>query len=207
MKKLRLGVIGAGSYTIMSHLPNLQKWSDKIDFTAVSRLEEAPLERIKDRFGFARATTEWREVLEAHPDLVIVGSPARFHHEQVKAALEAGAHVMCEKPFTIEPRDAWDLDATAKALDRHLVLSLGRNYLAVVLQAKKLMTDDGGIGDVEQMTVHMASVHRELLRGDTGVHPSSAPDSSPNTATWTDPEISGGGYGQGQLSHLLGVAL
>ena len=45
----------------------------------------------------------------------MVGSPPGYHYEQAKAALEAGAHVMCEKPFTIDPADAWDLDADGPA--------------------------------------------------------------------------------------------
>jgi hypothetical protein len=63
-----------------------------------------------------------------------------------------------------------------------------------------------GIGDLEQMTVHMSSATRELLTN-TGGYPDADPITTPEQATWTDPARSGGGYGQAQLSHALGLAL
>ena len=117
MAKLRVGVIGAGSWAVSSHLPNLVRRRDagEIELTIVNRRNADILERIKENYGFEQATTDWQEVIAAEPDVVIVASPPRLHHAQAKAALEAGAQVMCEKPFTIEPADAWDLEATVDA--------------------------------------------------------------------------------------------
>jgi predicted dehydrogenase len=52
----------------------------------------------------------------------------------------------------------------------------------------------------------MSSTTRELL-SNTGAYPSASPESVPEAATWTDAQISGGGYGQAQLTHALGLAL
>jgi predicted dehydrogenase len=54
--------------------------------------------------------------------------------------------------------------------------------------------------------IHMQSVTRELL-SNTGAYPDAAPDSVPEPETWTNPALSGGGYGQAQLCHALGFAL
>lgn len=51
----------------------------------------------------------------------------------------------------------------------------------------------------------MASQTRELL-SNTGSYPDASPDQIPEPSTWTDPRISGGGYGQAQLTHALGLA-
>ena len=206
MAKLRLGVIGAGSWTVSSHLPNLVARGDEVEFTIVNRRNPDLLGRIKDRFGFLKATTDWRDVLAEKPDIVVVGSPPGYHWEQAKAALEAGAHVMCEKPFTIRPAHAWDLAETAKRTGRELVVAYGWNYRPMVIQAHRMMHEDGGIGEIEQMTVHMDSVTRELL-SETGAYPDAAPEYVPQPDTWSRPETSGGGYGQAQLTHALGVAL
>ena len=48
----------------------------------------------------------------------------RCHYEHAKAALEAGASVLIEKPVTIRPGDAWDLVATAERVDRHLAVCI-----------------------------------------------------------------------------------
>ena len=140
------------------------------------------------------------------PDIVVVGSPPGYHWEQSKAALEAGAQVMCEKPFTIDPADAWDLDATPRRTGNNLILAYGWNYRPMVIQAHRMMHEDGGIGEIEHVALHMDSVTRELL-SETGAYPDAAPEYVPQPDTWSRPETSGGGYGQAQLTHLLGVSL
>lgn len=206
MAKLRLGVIGAGSWAVASHLPNLERHADVVEFVAVSRLGREPLERIRERFGFQIASEDYHDVINAGIDICVVSSPSGFHYEHAKAALEAGAHVLVEKPVTIEPRQAWDLVETAKRLSRHVVVSFGWNYKPMVREAKNLMMAGGGIGKIEQVVITMSSQTRELL-SNTGVYPDAAPESLPEQATWTDPRLSGGGYGQAQLSHALGLAL
>lgn len=206
MAKLRLGVIGAGSWTVSSHLPNLVARSDEVEFVIVNRRNPELLGRIKDRFGFHKASTDWRDVLAEKPDIVVVGSPPGYHWEQAKAALEAGAHVLCEKPFTLDPIHAWDLAATAKRVGRELVVAYGWNYRPMVIQAHRMMHDDGGIGEIEQVSIHMDSVTRELL-SETGAYPDADPEYVPQADTWSRPETSGGGYAQAQLTHALGVAL
>jgi predicted dehydrogenase len=113
---------------------------------------------------------------------------------------------MCEKPFTIAPGDAWDLDSTAARTSRALILAYGWNYRPMVIEAHRLLHEDGGVGDIEHVALHMDSVTRELL-SETGAYPDAAPEYIPQPDTWSRPETSGGGYGQAQLTHLLGVSL
>lgn len=206
MAKLRLGVIGAGSWTVASHLPNLARRADAIEFAGVSRLGRPLLEKIRDQYGFRVASEDYRDVIGAGIDICVVASPSALHHEHAKAALEAGAHVLVEKPVTIGPEQAWDLVETARRLDRHVVVSFGWNYFPMVREAKRLMTSGGGIGEVEQITIDMASQTRELL-SNSGAYPGADEGSAPEAGTWTDPALSGGGYAQAQLTHALGLAL
>ncbi len=208
MAKLRLGVIGAGSWAIASHLPNIARRRDDVEFVAVSRLGSAPLARVRDQFGLAVASEDYRDVLRAGIDICVVSSPARLHYEHAKAALEAGAHVLVEKPMTIDSQQAWDLVRTATRLGRHGVVAFGWNYKPMIRRAKRLMDTGagGGIGEIEHIAIHMASSTRDLLLNE-GVYPDAAPEMVPDAVTWTDPAFSGGGYGQAQLSHALGLAL
>lgn len=203
--RVRVGVIGAGSWAASNHIPVLQA-RDDVELVVAVRKGWDALEMLKDRFGFEHITEDYREALEHDLDAVVVGSPSVFHHEHAKAAMEAGANVLCEKPVTIDPADAWDLDATAKALGRHLVISFGWHYRPTVIEAKRMMTEDGGVGDIEHILVAMASGTRELLKA-TGAYEGSATDFMPDWDTWTDPAMSGGGYGPAQLSHAMGLAL
>ena len=206
MAKLRVGVIGAGSWTISSHLPNLAKHADLIEFVAVNRLGREQLERIRQQYGFQIASEDYRDVIKAGVDLCVIASPTSLHYEHAKAALEAGAHVLLEKPVTIDPAQAWELTRIAEYYRRHVVIVFGWNYRPMVREAKRLMSGDGGIGTVEQVMIAMSSQTRELL-SNTGVYPDAARDFLPEQATWTDPLVSGGGYAQAQLSHALGLAL
>jgi predicted dehydrogenase len=205
MAKLRLGVIGAGSWAVASHLPELSTRRDEVEFVAVSRKGPELLERIKSQWGFEIASEDYHDVLDAGIDICLVASPTRFHYEHAKAALEAGAHVLVEKPMTIRPADAWDLAHTAERLDRHLLVSFGWNYKPIMREAKKLM-EEQGIGEIEQLMLHMASSTRELLLG-TGAYPAASPETIPESQTWNDPALSGGGFAQAQLTHALGIAL
>ena len=203
MSKIRVGVIGAGSWTVASHLPNLAKHDD-VEFVAVARKGPELLKKIADEYGFQVASEDYRDVLDAGVDVVIVASPSGFHYEHAGAALAAGAHVMCEKPVTIDPADAWALKEQADAAGKAFVVSFGWNYKPMVQKAKAML-DEQGIGDLEHMTVHMSSVTRELL-SNTGAYPDASPEAVPEAPTWTDPRLSGGGYGQAQLTHALGLA-
>ena len=218
MGKLRLGVIGAGAWSVASHLPRLAHHADVVEFVAVNRRDPVMAESVRSRFGFASAHTDYAGVLDTRPDIVVVASPVRWHHEQAKAALQAGAHVLVEKPFTLHPDEARDLVATAAAVDRHLLIALGWHYRDIVIRAKELMDSDGGVGDVEHVSIVMSSTTREALVGRQPsfsadqtageiVSAEQVPELTPRPETLTDPAISGGGYAQAQLSHALGLGL
>jgi predicted dehydrogenase len=203
-RSLRLAVIGAGSWTVAAHLPALRS-RPEVEFAAVNRLDPGPLAKIKDDWGFQVASEDYREVLAQAPDIVVVASPSGFHHEHAKAALESGAHVLCEKPMTVEPAQAWDLVETAARVGRQLLISFGWSYMPLVRQFVRLL-DEHPIGEPEHLTIHMSSATRELL-SNAGAYPDAAPEAVPEQSTWTDPAVSGGGYAQAQLSHALGLAL
>lgn len=205
MARLRLSVIGAGSWVNASHLPVLAARGD-VDFVGVNRRGVEELEHVRQLWDFQFASPDYQKVLDLEPDIVIVASPTAFHYEHARAALEAGAHVLIEKPFTISSADAWGLVELAERVDRQIVVSLGYNFKPVVVRAAELLNRSGGIGQLESMLVSMSSGTRSLL-GQTGAYPKSSGEFPPDPATWVNAALSGGGYGQAQLPHALGAAL
>src|SRR5436853_1440976 len=137
MAKLRLGVIGAGSWAVASHLPNFAQRRDEVEFVAVARKGPELLQKIKDDFGFETASEDYRDVIDAGIDICLVASPTALHHEHAKAALEAGAHVLVEKPVTIDPREAWDLVETADRKGLHQIRRLGWHLLPLLQDANR----------------------------------------------------------------------
>ena len=205
MARLRAGVIGAGSWAVASHIPNLAQRSEEVELVGVARPDRGLLDWVAGEFGFRMAATDYRDVLEQRLDICIVSSPNRFHYEHARAAMLSGAHVLVEKPFTLDPAEAWDLVETADRLDRHLLLALGWNYKPMVLRAKELVEEGGGFGEVEHIMIDMSSAARDLLAvGAPYEAGSSVATARPET--YMDPTVSGGGYAQAQLSHALGLA-
>lgn len=203
MGKVRVGVIGAGSWVVNTYLPRLVARADEVELVGVCRRDPMVLRRLKDEYGFAVASADYREVLAAGIDACIVASPAGLHYEHAKAAIEAGAHVLCEKPFTIDPGDAWRLVEASRRASREVVVAFGWNFQPIVRDARAELRRRG-IGPLEHATIHMSSSTRALL-SNTGAYPDASTTVLPEPATWTDPALSGGGYAQAQLTHALGL--
>lgn len=171
----------------------------------VARPDHELLDWVAGEFGFRVAATDYREVLDQQLDICIVSSPNRFHYEHARAAMESGCHVLVEKPFTLDPAEAWDLVDTADRLDRHLLLALGWNYKPMIRRAKALVKKGGGFGEVEHIMIDMSSAARELLAAGAPYEAGSSVATA-RPETYMDPTVSGGGYAQAQLSHALGLA-
>ena len=201
--RLRLGVIGAGAWATAAHIPGFLR-RPEVEPWIVNRRDPALLEATRERFGFASATTDWREVIAGRPDIVAITGPGHLRGQQMLAAIEAGIHVLAEKPFTIDPTEAWHVDRLARERGVHVVLCYAWNEMGIVEQARRLIADEDIIGTVEHIDVAMATIVRDLLTvGTTYLGDVDAP--LPRGETWSDPLVSGGGYGQGQLTHALGL--
>ena len=203
--RLRLGVIGAGAWAVAAHIPGFLH-RPEVEPWIVNRRDPAILEVIRDRFGFAHAVTDWREVIAARPDIVALTGPLAMRAEQARAAIEAGIHVLAEKPFTLDPANAWAIDALARERGVHVVLCYAWNEMGIAEQARRLIHGPDAIGRIEHVSVEMATIVRDLLTdGTTYIGDPEVP--LPRGETWSDPRVSGGGYGQGQLTHALGLVM
>ncbi|MBO9192546.1 Gfo/Idh/MocA family oxidoreductase [Rhizobium sp. 16-449-1b] len=96
----RVAIIGCGigrSHIVEGYLPH----PDKFEVAVLCDLNEARLAEVADEFGIAGRTTSFAEVLaDESIDIVDICTPPGIHLEQVVAALQAGKHVICEKPLT-----------------------------------------------------------------------------------------------------------
>ena len=204
-RTLRLGVIGAGAWAVFAHIPGFLR-RPEVEPWIINRRDQEQLTELQARFGFAQATTDWREVIAAKPDIVALTGPVHLRAEQALAALDAGIHILAEKPFTVDPADAWAIERTARERGLHLVLCYAYNEMGMTEAAYRLIHGNDGIGPIETVSVQMSTIVRGLLTvGTTYLGDADVP--LPQLATWSDPSISGGGYGQAQLTHALGLVL
>ncbi len=184
------------------HIPILMERED-VDLVAVCTQKEDALKHLKEELKIDIVSKNEEDVLDQELDAIVVASPPSLHYKHAKMALESGANVLCEKPFTLNPEEAWNLDKLAKQKNKELLIAFGWNYKEFTDEAKSLISKHG-IGEVQHSMVQMATPIRSLLKTTEAF---SSPDASvmPDHNTWTNPNVSGGGYAPAQLSHALGV--
>lgn len=197
-------LLGAGAWACTAHLPALAA-REGLVLAAVYDPDPGRAQDAAREFGIRRVATDVADALRDGPDGCVVASPAVVHADQAESALRAGAHVLLEKPMTNDARDAWRVAELAASTGREVLLAFGWNYSPVFAAARRMLAERP-IGELEHATLHMASGVRELLSGES-IDSSGRPDRPALGATWTDPAVSGGGYGNAQLSHGLGAFL
>ena len=120
----------------------------EISFECVADQTEGLAAAAQENFGFARATGDWRRLLEDPAiDIVDITAPNAFHKEMALAAIAAGKHVYCEKPLAPLARDAAAMTDAAEAAG--LRTQVGFNYLAnPMLKLAQQMIRDGVLGEI-----------------------------------------------------------
>src|SRR5258707_133959 len=128
-----------------------------------------------------------------------------MHYVHAAAALRRGLHVVCEKPMTLDPCEAWDLVRLAEKHDRHLLVPYGWNYKPFVAAARELSLS-GALGEIEYVVCRMASPTKAFFAGENGAVPAgwTPTISAPEPDTWQNVRH-GGGYGYGQITHIAGL--
>jgi predicted dehydrogenase len=202
--RLRAAVIGAGWYAAQNHIPVLAARDDVV-LDGVSRLGAAELERVKAHFGFAFASEDPADLIARKPDIVVVATPHQHHYRWAREALLAGAHVLCEKPLTLDPAEAWDLVRIARDNGLSLLVANGYQYLAHVETLRQRIAD-GLVGEVEHVMASFISATRDVFLGDKGLDSWKTTFFRPARSTWQDPG-QGGGFAYGQLSHSLALMM
>jgi predicted dehydrogenase len=133
-------------------------------------------------------------------DALVVTSPHDRHGQHAIAALEKGIHVLVEKPMAVSAADARAIADLARKKGRHVLIPFGWNFKPFFAVARELVQNQR-IGIIRHVSAQMASPIGELLSG------SDLPGTEkemfrPDPETWSNPRT--GGYGWGQLVHILG---
>lgn len=118
---MKFAVVGA-SFARAAYLPALRHVPDaEVVAVASNRLESA--RSAAEAFGVPHAYADWREMLDRHrPDAVLIATPTDTHAAITLAALDAGAHVVCEKPTAMDAAEARSMLEKAEALGRvHMI--------------------------------------------------------------------------------------
>ena len=159
---LRIGVLGAGPIAQAAHFESCTK-ARNAELYAICDVAEDLLARMAATFQPRRTFNDYDAML-ADPDLeaVIVATSDAFHVEAAKAALEAGKHVLCEKPMAISVEGAETLKEVARRSGRVLHVGHMKRYDAGIAAAKDFI--DGEMGELLALKAwYCDSTHRYTM--------------------------------------------
>ncbi len=152
-KKVRVGIIGSGGIARAAHMPAYAKDPD-CEIVVVCDVSEKARKAAAEKFGVSRAVEDYREVAaDPEIDAVSVCTPNFMHRDPTVACLEAGKHVIVEKPIATNAAEGADMVRAAKKADRILAVGLHFRYNPSV-EALRRFADQGGFGDVYFTRVH-----------------------------------------------------
>jgi predicted dehydrogenase len=105
--RLRVAVIGGGLIAQAAHLPNLRRLSGLFETVALVEPQAGVASEVASRFGVPYVYSDVSELLSAGGvDAALVCTPAATHADVTIACLDAGLHVLCEKPLCVTLADA-----------------------------------------------------------------------------------------------------
>jgi predicted dehydrogenase len=122
--------------------------------TAVAGRNEEGVRAAAAKFGWDSVETDWRRLIERDDiDLIDICTPGNTHAEIAIAALEAGKHVLCEKPLANSVEEAEKMTAVARAVaDRGILSMCGFSYRRTpALALAKRMVDEGRLGEIRHV--------------------------------------------------------
>jgi predicted dehydrogenase len=156
MKKVRIGIIGCGRIAFGKHLPALKNQADRVELVAFCDIIEERAIDAKEKYGTpeSKVYTDYKEMLKDETiDAVHVLTPNRMHGLCTVDALNAGKHVMCEKPMAKTAADARAMLKAAKDNGKILTIGYQNRFRKDSLYLKKLI-ERGDLGDIYYAKAH-----------------------------------------------------
>jgi predicted dehydrogenase len=121
-KKLRVGIIGAGGIA-GTHTDSYKKFSD-VEVIAACDVSDESLKKFGEKYGVKSLFSGWKEMLQKVPlDAVSVCTPNGLHWEPTVDALNAGCHVLVEKPLAMNAEEGQKMLDAAKKNKKQLIIA------------------------------------------------------------------------------------
>jgi predicted dehydrogenase len=156
MSKLKAGIVGCGGIAYQKHFPALSLLKDEVEIVHFCDIIRDRAEKARGEFGIpgAKVCTDYRDLLKNDSiDVVYVLTPNVSHSPITCDALEAGKHVMCEKPMAISYGEGKKMVDTAKKTGKKLTIGY-QNRFRKDSRALFAQCREGELGDIYFAKAH-----------------------------------------------------
>lgn len=139
--KIRVGIIGAGSFIQTNHLANLLKLPDKYELIAIANGTPGSAKAVGEKYKCSYITTEYAELLnDPNIDAIIIGTRHNLHAKQVIDSINAGKHVLVEKPLALTLNEITEiLAAYEKTPNLIVTVGFNRRYAPFIQRIKSII--------------------------------------------------------------------
>lgn len=155
MPRLKVGVIGCGTIAQIMHLPHLRQLAELYEIRALCDLSPSVLNAVGDSYRVDRRYQAYQDLLADGIEAVLVLTPGS-HAAVVLAAVQAGAHVLVEKPMCFTLREADELIAAAEQRGRTLMVGYMKRYDPGYRYAQAALPEFGELRYIQINTLHPA---------------------------------------------------
>ncbi|HLS27812.1 MAG TPA: Gfo/Idh/MocA family oxidoreductase [Opitutales bacterium] len=187
--KLKVGVVGCGTVVRLYHLPAWQTVSD-VEVAAACDVNLQTAKNLRRDFPIGELHEDYRKLIDdPEIDIIDVATPNTLHAPIVMEALEAGKHVLCEKPLATTSDSIRRIGEAAEKAKGILMVAQNLRFSPEAVAAKQFL-EKQDLGAVYHARVH--AIRRNLL---------------PPMSGFIDPELSGGGPCMDIGVHALDLAL
>src|SRR3954470_19239999 len=178
VRPLRVGVVGLGEVAQVVHLPILESLPDLYQVVAVADISPTLRKLLGDRYGVERRYTDVEEMVRDAPlDCLLVLNSDEYHTESVVAGLDAGLHVLVEKPMCLSPREAEKIIEARDRADRVVMVGYMRRFAPVFEAARERLAS---LGRINYARVHDIIGRNQLMIDQTShvVRPGDVPQAA-----------------------------
>lgn len=194
-ERLGIAIVGTG-HIANNHMRSFSRY-ERANVVAVYDVLGDRAQEFATRWDIPNVSTSLDQVLSRDDaEAVVVSTPPFAHMQPTIASLEAGKHVLCEKPFALDPSEAERMTLTAERTGRYLAVCSARQRCGAAMRKAHQLAETGVLGDV----YHVRS-SQFRLRGRPGI------DILKDTHWFLDSKRAGGGalidIGVYQLDVLL----
>jgi len=152
-ERMKWGVLGTGKITTR-FAQALNNIPEQAELLAVGSRNQETADAFGDKFNIPRRYTSYEDVAsDPDIDIIYIGTPGVFHLRDASMALNHGKHVLCEKAFTINAKDAITMIDLAREKNLFLMEAMWTRFFPIHVKIRELLAENA-IGTANGATIN-----------------------------------------------------